>query len=244
MNFDATSYMPTNIRSVDRSAAKNDEQLRAHTELSSSRTNGEQSTKEIAGRAVDQTMASEISDEFLLFQLGEGNHGALAVLFRRYASMVGSVANRILRDSAEAEDLVQEVFLFLFRKSSLFDPTRGSVRSWMVQVTYGRAIDRRRHLASRRFYVNEELDEAVLSTEQPPADSAFFENTIEGALGTGVLEKLEAELTLDQRHTLQLFFFEGYTFEEIADSTGHAIGNVRNHYYRGLERMRRLIFRK
>ena len=177
-----------------------------------------------------------ISDEFLLEQLREGNHGALALLFRRYARLVRTVAYRILRDAAEAEDLLQEVFLFIFRKWALFDASRGSARSWIVQVTYHRAIDRRRHLASRNFYASAELDETILSLDEPIADSEFYERSIEGSLGTEMLSKIAEALSIDQRRTIQLYFFEGYTFEEIAEHTKQMVGNVRNHYYRGLER--------
>jgi len=183
-----------------------------------------------------------LSDEFLLDQLREGNHGALALLFRRYARLVRTVAYRILRDAAEAEDLLQEVFLFIFRKWALFDASRGSARSWIVQVTYHRAIDRRRHLASRNFYDSAELDEALLSKDGPMADSAFYERSIEGALGTAMLSKIAEALSIDQRRTIQLYFFEGYTFEEIAEHTKQMVGNVRNHYYRGLEKIRKLVF--
>ena len=186
----------------------------------------------------------ETSDEFLLEQLREGKDSALALLFRRYARMVRAVAFRILRDPAEAEDLLQEVFLFIFRKASLFDATRGSARSWIVQVTYHRAIDRRRHLTSRRFYASADLDEALLSIEEPATDTAFYERTIEGALGTEFLKRIEEALSSDQRGTLQLYFFEGHTFEEIAERIGQTVGNVRNHYYRALERIRKLVFRQ
>jgi RNA polymerase sigma-70 factor, ECF subfamily len=183
-----------------------------------------------------------LSDEFLLEQLREGNHGALALLFRRYARLVRTVAYRILRDAAEAEDLLQEVFLFIFRKWALFDASRGSARSWIVQVTYHRAIDRRRHLASRHFYANAELDETLLTIDGPIADSAFYERSIEGSLGTEMLSKIAEALSIDQRKTIQLYFFEGYTFEEIAELTKQMVGNVRNHYYRGLDKIRKLVF--
>ena len=62
------------------------------------------------------------------------------------------VAFRILRDASEADDLLQEVFLFVHRKANIFDPSKASVRSWIVQMTYQRAIDRRRYLQSRHFY--------------------------------------------------------------------------------------------
>jgi len=188
------------------------------------------------------TNTESLSDEFLLEQLGEGNHGALTLLFRRYARLVRTVAYRILRDAAEAEDLLQEVFLFIFRKWALFDASRGSARSWIVQVTYHRAIDRRRHLASRNFYASAELDETFLSMDGPIADSAFYERSIEGSLGTEMLSKIAEALSIDQRRTIQLYFFEGYTFEEIAEHTKQMVGNVRNHYYRGLEKIRKLVF--
>ena len=156
--------------------------------------------------------------------------------------MVRGVAYRILRDAAEADDLLQEVFLFVFRKWALFDASRGSARSWIVQVTYHRAIDRRRHLASRHFYANAELDETLLTIDGPMADTAFYERSIEGSLGTEMLSKIEEALSIDQRRTIQLYFFDGYTFEEIAGFTGQMVGNVRNHYYRGLEKIRKLVF--
>jgi RNA polymerase sigma-70 factor, ECF subfamily len=189
-----------------------------------------------------QATAFDSSDEFLLEQLKEGNHGALALLFRRYARLVRTVAYRILRDAAEAEDLLQEVFLFIFRKWALFDASRGTARSWIVQVTYHRAIDRRRHLASRHFYANAELDETLLTIDGPMADTAFYERSIEGSLGTEMLSKIAEALSIDQRRTIQLYFFEGYTFEEIAELTKQMVGNVRNHYYRGLEKIRKLVF--
>lgn len=184
----------------------------------------------------------EVLDDQLLAQFREGDHGALAILFRRYARMVHTVASRILRDAAEAEDLLQEVFLFIFRRAELFDAARGSARSWIVQVTYHRAIDRRRHLASRRFYASADLDETLVSIEEPATDTAFYERTIEGALGTEMLQRIEEVLSGDQRRTLQLYFFEGYTIEEIADRIGQTVGNVRNHYYRALDRIRKLVF--
>jgi RNA polymerase sigma-70 factor (ECF subfamily) len=156
--------------------------------------------------------------------------------------MVLAVASRILRNDAEAEDLLQEVFLFIFRKAELFDRTRGSARSWIVQVTYHRAIDRRRHLASRRFYAAADLDEALLSIEEPVIAAAFYESTVEGALGAGLLKRIEESLSDDQQRTLQLYFFDGYTFEEIATCLGQTVGNARNHYYRALDRIRKFVF--
>jgi RNA polymerase sigma-70 factor (ECF subfamily) len=184
----------------------------------------------------------QLSDEHLLARIAEADREALSVLFRRHAMMVRIVAERILHDAAEAEDLVQEVFLFVFRKAALFDPALGSARSWLVQVTYHRAFDRRRYLASRHFYSNIELQEAILHAEEPAALTVSYENTIEAALGRDALRRIDEVLSEVQRHVLRLHFFEGYTVQEIASLLGQSVGNVRNHYYRALEKMRRELF--
>jgi RNA polymerase sigma-70 factor, ECF subfamily len=155
---------------------------------------------------------------------------------------VKAVAYRILRDTSESEDLLQEVFLYIFRKPALFDGTRGSVRSWIVQVTYHRAIDRRRYLISRHFYAALDLQNPGVETRMLDTEIAFYEQSMEGTLGTSMLKRIDESLSEDQRRTIQLHFFEGYTLEEIAGRTGQSIGNVRNHYYRGLDRMRQIVF--
>src|SRR5580700_10210867 len=104
---------------------------------------------------------SEISDELLMGQVRDGDKEALGVLFRRHARSVRNVAYRILRNEAEADDLVQEVFLFIFRKAALFDAAGGAARSWIFQVAYHRAFDRRRHLTFRNFYSIKELDDTA-----------------------------------------------------------------------------------
>ena len=182
-----------------------------------------------------------VSDELLLTRVRDGERDAVSQLFRRHARTVRNVAYRILRDEAEADDLVQEVFLFVFRKAGLFDPALGSAVSWLVQVTYHRAFDRRRHLRARGLYSHCELDEAVLAREDPQA-AVHYEDTIEAAIGQDALRRIEASLSEVQRRVLYLRFFDGHTIDEIAALLGQSAGNVRNHYYRGLEKMRREVF--
>src|ERR1700683_372938 len=133
------------------------------------------------------TQIGQASDEQLRAEVCEGAREALSLLFRRYARLVQTVAQRILRDPAEAEDLLQEVFLFVFRRAALFDPSRGSARSWLVQVTYHRAFDRRRHLMARHFYTNLELEEAGLGGEGAASPANLYDQTVEGVLGREAL---------------------------------------------------------
>lgn len=184
--------------------------------------------------------APELSDECLMVCVGEKGGEALAVLFRRYSRLVRGVALRILRDASEADDLLQDIFLFVYRKASIFDPSKGSVRSWIVQMTYQRAIDRRRYLQSRHFYTRLDLDgTGDLADSREGREAGELQNRLVGNTTIGGL--LET-LTQDQRNTLRLYFFEGYTFDEIAEKLDQSLGNIRNHYYRGLEKLRKQMF--
>lgn len=175
------------------------------------------------------------SDEELLLQVGGGSKEALSILFQRHARQVFHVARHILRDDAEAEDLLQEFFLFLFQKAGIFDVRKSSAISWIIQMAYHRAIDRRRYLTFRQHYNSQELDE-----ERQPNHSSHI--SIDNVAGRTLLNRLREELSEEQWQTLELHFFEGYTFHEIADRTGQAFGNVRHHYYRGLEKLRSFVF--
>ncbi len=100
----------------------------------------------------------EASDEVLLTRVTGGDQQALGCLFQRYGRLLRSIAARILKDAAEAEDLVQDLFLFIQRKCGIFDSTKSSARSWIVQMAYHRAIERRRYLATRQFYAHAEVE--------------------------------------------------------------------------------------
>jgi len=143
------------------------------------------------------------------------------------------VACRILRDESEAEDLVQELFLFVFQKASVYDPAKSSGASWIIQMAYHRAIDRKRYLGVRHHYTSQEIEE-----ERLPALKG--KPSIDGVAARTLLEKFRGE----QRQTLEMHLFEGYSFHEIAERTGQSFTGVRHHYYRGLERLRQHVFAK
>jgi len=195
-------------------------------------------TEEQAGAAAQ---VSDASDEQLLAQVRDGEREALGHLFRRHARAVRNIACRILRDEAEADDLVQEVFLFIYRKAALYDAAYGRATTWIIHVAYHRAFDRRRYLNSRRFYASHELKDAGLQLADPRQEVAFHEQTLEGILGKPLMAKFNSRLTPEQRETIELFFFEGYALKEIAELTGRSLVNVRSHYYRGLERLRKYV---
>ena len=188
-----------------------------------------------------RVIESEISDEALMIRTCDGSREALATLFRRYARLVRTVAMRILRDDSEADDLLQDVFLFVHRNCSIFDSSKAALRSWIVQMTYHRAIDRRRYLSSRHFYTRLDLD-GVADFLEPHSQSREEGAQLGSLVGNTTIQGLLDTLTEAQRNTLTLHFFEGYTFSEIVVKLDQPLGNIRNHYYRGLDKLRKQMF--
>jgi RNA polymerase sigma-70 factor (ECF subfamily) len=178
------------------------------------------------------------SDEDLLLSVKKGSKDALGILFRRYASLARGIGRRILRDEGEAEDLIQEVFLFVYRKSGTFELSKGSARSWIVQNIYYRAINRRRYLSSRhQLFVSAlkpSVDPETRAAEPRNSEIAIFE--------AALVQEILKSLTPEQLETVRLFFFEGYTLAEISGKLGQPLGNVRHHYYRGLNKLRARLF--
>jgi RNA polymerase sigma-70 factor, ECF subfamily len=186
-----------------------------------------------------QSCSKELDDATLIARVQLGDRDALSLLFRRCAHPVRNIGQRILRDKAEADDLVQEVFLYIHRKSLLFDSSKGTARSWIIQVAYTQAFLRRRYLKGQGFYLSGIADKTI-ECHQPAANGgADYDHTLEGLFGRNVCKKIVEDLTDDQRETLRLHFFEGHTFAEIAEKLGQSYANARNHYYRGLEKLRK-----
>jgi RNA polymerase sigma-70 factor, ECF subfamily len=211
-------------------------------EISSELLSEAQSTSDLPAHPVANVVPNvEISDKLLLEQVREGAEEALGVLFRRHARAVRNVAYRILRNEAEADDLVQEVFLFIFRRAALFDASQGAARSWIFQVAYHRGFDRRRYLHARHFYASQDLEATARRLADPRDELPFHELSIEGVLGKQLTARFNARLTPEQQETIRLFFFEGYALKEISQLTGRSLVNVRQHYYRGLARLRKYV---
>lgn len=189
-----------------------------------------------------QLIEAETSDELLMAHVCQGDSDALASLFRRYASVVRGLAYRVLRDASEADDLLQDIFMLVHRLCGTFDSSKGSARFWILQMTYRRAISRRRYLTSRHFYTRLDLDQAANQLGSTSAESGCLDDPMNETIDRReALQSWFSALSESQRQTLHLFFFEGYTFEEIAAKLGQTVGNARNHYYRGLERLRKQV---
>jgi RNA polymerase sigma-70 factor (ECF subfamily) len=174
---------------------------------------------------------SEKSDLELFLSLQQGNQEALGSLMARYERLVFSVAVGKLRDPGEAEDMVQTVFLELYRLRANFDPKLGTVKTWLLQLTYSRSLDRFHYLSRRMFFQTLELDDAV--------DAVWCGRCLVTLVECR--ERIEAALKAlndAQREVILRAHFEGRSMKEIAQESGETLGAVRHHFYRGLKKMR------
>ena len=195
-------------------------------------------TRRPKGRTASaETSSTNPTDEDLLQRISNGDEEALACLVERYSRIVRSIGARILRDSTEAEDLVQNVFIFIHRNCGIFDSSKSTARSWIIQMAYHRAFGQRRYLKARRFYVQTGIENHAACLVGTPTGECDY--SAEAVFGRNGLDQVLKALSQDQLETLRLHFFEGYTFAEISQKMGQSLGNVRNHYYRGLDKLRR-----
>jgi RNA polymerase sigma-70 factor, ECF subfamily len=175
------------------------------------------------------------SDEELMCRLQANDAKSLEMLFTRYSRLVFGIALRILNDHSEAEEVVQESFFYVFQKALLFDPAKGSAKGWVVQIAFSRARDRKAHLSRRGFYSGTDID----SLDDTLRGHSDVEHEIGVRLDFSHLQCAFEDLTPVQKQTLELFYFQGLDLREISERLGEPFGNVRHHFYRGLERLRK-----
>ena len=171
---------------------------------------------------------SASDDAALLTLVRNGDEYAMASLFDRYSKIVYSVALRVLRDPAAAEDVLQEIFMQLWRNPDGFVASRGSLGGWLAVVSRNRSID-----ALRRKRPTECVEEMALASNYNLADEAERNNMMEKA--RGVIHQLPAE----QRKTLEMAFFDGLTHSEIAEMTGAPLGTVKTRIRSALTTLRK-----
>jgi len=179
-------------------------------------------------RIVNAPPPSTLDDAALLALVCKGDEPAMASLFDRYSKIVYSVALRVLRDPAAAEDVLQEIFMQIWRNPDGFVATRGSLGGWLAVVSRNRSID-----ALRRKRPTECIDEMAIASNYDLADEAERNHMMEKA--RGVIGQLPAE----QRKTLEMAFFDGLTHTEIAEMTGDPLGTVKTRIRSALTTLRK-----
>jgi RNA polymerase sigma-70 factor (ECF subfamily) len=183
-----------------------------------------------------QSLNQETDERLAACFLG-GEQDALAVLFDRYHRLVFSVAMRILRDSGEAEEVVQTVFLDICRAMANFDPRKGTLKVWLLQYAYHRSLHRKRHLQASHFYNWVELDSAV-------SDVRFSASLDEAIDRSRLMKEWLGMVNENRRAILLLTYCEGLTAEEVAVKLNQSIHVVRHELYRALAHLRKEVAKK
>ena len=178
------------------------------------------------GLAPSDHVMNESQAHALLRRLAAGDQKALGEFYDLYAGLANGLALRILRDSSDAEDVVQEAFVQVWRQAGRYDPRRGSPQAWLCTIARTRALDRLRRRVSRR-------EDA---TEAPPA-TADAPQTEEALTVRKALDGLSS----DQRRALELAYYEGLTQTEIARELNEPLGTIKTRIRTAMIRLREAL---
>lgn len=182
------------------------------------------------------TDSATLQDDGLLAQrIRSGDRIALGEVYDRHASAAMAVALRIVADREQAEDLVHDTFVAIWQKIDRFDPARGSLRSWIMAIVRNRAIDRLR--GTRPSIEIGEADERSMLRSGP---NPTWDDTL-AHLGAGQLRSALDELPAEQRQAIELAYFGGRTYREIATMTGVPLGTANGRLRLALARLRELL---
>jgi RNA polymerase sigma-70 factor (ECF subfamily) len=160
--------------------------------------------------------------------LKSGDQSAMAELYDRYSSVVYAVALRVLGDTGAAEDVLQEIFLQLWRNPGAFDAARGSLGAWLAVIARNRAID-----SLRKRRPETDIEDVVISVAPDLAGEA--ERSRAGEKIRGVMGTMPAA----QRRALEMAYFEGLSHSEIAAKTGEPLGTIKTRIRAGLMLLRK-----
>jgi RNA polymerase sigma-70 factor, ECF subfamily len=176
----------------------------------------------------------DLADEEVMQLVQRGDPQAFELLYDRHGGAAYSLAYRIVGKQAAAEDVVQEALLSIWRSRRRYDATRGSVRTWILGIVHNRAIDglRRSSVHDRRRETLDIVEERFEASERTDVEVARREEarSVRGALET---------LPTEQRQTIELAYFGGFTQNQIAELMDEPVGTVKGRMRLGLEKMRR-----
>jgi RNA polymerase sigma-70 factor, ECF subfamily len=166
---------------------------------------------------------------------------ALADLYDRHSRLLFSLILRILRDQAEAEEILQEVFVRVWTRAELYDPRLGGPTPWLVCLARNCAIDRLRARRVRDAASGPALDESTADPPVSATDMRTPEMVVLDAERRGALKDVLADLPAEQRRLIEAAFFEGYTHNELAKRFGLPLGTVKTRIRAGMIAMRQRL---
>lgn len=195
------------------------------------------SASDAAAKSI-QPFQQGVSDEDLMAAICLGAEWAIEILYHRYHSYAFALAYRVLHESTGAEDVVQEVFLSIWRKAATYQQQHGGVYSWLQAIVHHRAIDKIRSATYRDHQCKPLEEEGIIdipSTQPEVWEEAWHKQQ------RNVIRVVLAQLPVEQREVIELAYFDGYTHAEIAQQKNIPLGTVKGRMRLGLQKMRHLV---
>ena len=185
--------------------------------------------------AQEESRAEELD---LLRRIAQRERAAFEALYGRYANILYASALKFVREDADAQDVVQDVFIQIWDKAKLYDPAKGKPLTWALTLTRNRAIDRIRAI-QRRTRLRDEFEQETSVDESAGVREALSE--VDASEKGQILRAAVNQLSPQQRKVIDLAYFSGLTQTEIADKLGEPLGTVKARARRGLLKLKELL---
>ena len=177
----------------------------------------------------------------LLARITKRERAAFEQLYTRYSNILYATAMKFLKEDADAQDVVQDVFIQIWDKAKLYDPAKGKPLTWALTMTRNRSIDRIRAI-QRRTRLRDDFEKETVADESAGIREAL--SGVDASEKTQILRDAVARLSPEQRKVIDLAFFGGLTQSEIADRLGEPLGTVKARARRGLMKLKELLGEK
>jgi RNA polymerase sigma-70 factor (ECF subfamily) len=174
----------------------------------------------------------------LLARVARRERAAFEQLYDRYVNILYATAMKFLKEDADAQDVVQDVFIQIWDKAKLYDPAKGKPLTWALTLTRNRSIDRIRSI-QRRTRLRDDFEKETVLDESAGVREAL--SGVDASEKSQILRDAVGRLSLEQRKVIELAFFRGFTQSEIADRLGEPLGTVKARARRGLMKLKEIL---
>ncbi len=174
----------------------------------------------------------------LLARVAKRERAAFEQLYDRYANILYATAMKFLKEDADAQDVVQDVFIQIWDKAKLYDPAKGKPLTWALTLTRNRSIDRIRAI-QRRTRLRDDFEKETVVDESAGVREAL--SGVDASEKSQILRDAVGRLSPEQRNVIELAFFSGFTQSEIADRLGEPLGTIKARARRGLMKLKEIL---
>lgn len=174
----------------------------------------------------------------LLARVAKRERAALEQLYDRYSNILYATAMKFLKEDADAQDVVQDVFIQIWDKAKLYDPAKGKPLTWALTLTRNRSIDRIRAI-QRRTRLRDDFEKETVVDESEGVREAL--SGVDASEKSQILRDAVGRLSPEQRNVIELAFFSGFTQSEIADRLGEPLGTIKARARRGLMKLKEIL---